>query len=421
MAQVFIEETTLTAIGDAIRGKEGTTELVPVIDMATRITNLPSGGGGGGNEPTDEELVFTGTCSYLFSENKWNWFIAKYGSRITTTNVSNCQSLFHNSNNLKTIPFQINVANCSSFGNLLNSCYKLSVCPKVRGAILWNTSTSFDSMLRLNYDIRDIEDLFTPEMIEGFSTVKVTSAYSTVKATSFYGLYSLRKIPSWWYKFRVSPESTAYPSASYTIYYNMLNNCYSIDTAENIPVWTCSGAQTSNMFSSSFDRCNRLKDITFETNEDGTPIVVKWKSQTIDLSKNVGYYFTSDSANSFATNVNNRNRFVTSNCYNSGITEDKLIYNDETYQLLKDDLDSYAVDCGGSSLGGLYSRYNHDSAVNTINSLPDTSAYLATAGGTNTIKFKGTSGSLTDGGAINTLTEEEIAVATAKGWTVTLQ
>ena len=62
-----------------------------------------------------------------------------------------------------------------------------------------------------------------------------------------------------------------------------------------------------------------------------------------------------------------------------------------------------------------YSRYNHDSAVETINSLPDTSAY-----GTNTIKFKGSAGSATDGGAINTLTEEEIAVATAKGWTVSL-
>ena len=66
-----------------------------------------------------------------------------------------------------------------------------------------------------------------------------------------------------------------------------------------------------------------------------------------------------------------------------------------------------------------YSKYNHDSAVETINSLPDTSAYIATAGGTNTIKFNGYSGAKTDGGAINTLTEEEIAVAAAKGWTVT--
>ena len=97
--------------------------------------------------------------------------------------------------------------------------------------------------------------------------------------------------------------------------------------------------------------------------------------------------------------------------YNSGITMDKKVVDDATYQALKNDPDWWAYDYK-------YSRYNHDSAVNTINSLPDTSAYLATAGGTNTIKFRGDAGSKTDGGAINTMTEEEIAVATAKGWTV---
>jgi hypothetical protein len=98
--------------------------------------------------------------------------------------------------------------------------------------------------------------------------------------------------------------------------------------------------------------------------------------------------------------------------YNSGITADKEVKDDATYQALKNDPDWFATKIE-------YSRYNHDSAVNTINSLPDTSAYLAANGGTNTIKFQGASGSLTDGGAINTLTEEEIAVAAAKGWTVT--
>ena len=68
----------------------------------------------------------------------------------------------------------------------------------------------------------------------------------------------------------------------------------------------------------------------------------------------------------------------------------------------------------------MFSRYNHDSAVETINSLPDTSEYLATAGGTNTIKFRNYSGACTDGGGTNDLTPEEIAVATAKGWTVTI-
>ena len=63
-----------------------------------------------------------------------------------------------------------------------------------------------------------------------------------------------------------------------------------------------------------------------------------------------------------------------------------------------------------------YSRYNHDSAVETINSLPDVSS-----GSSNTIVFYGIEGANTEGGAINTLTEEELAIATAKGWTVSIR
>ena len=132
--------------------------------------------------------------------------------------------------------------------------------------------------------------------------------------------------------------------------------------------------------------------MTFALKEDGTPYVVKWGGQTIDLSEYVGY-------------SKNKSELMG---YNNGITEDKWVNNDATYQALKNDPDWFTTEVA-------YSRYNHTSAVNTINSLPDTSAY-----GTNTIKFKGASGSATDGGAISNLTEEEIAVATAKGWTVSL-
>lgn len=46
MSKYSIDSTTLTAIGDAIRTKEGTSAAIPVSDFATRITNIPSGGGG---------------------------------------------------------------------------------------------------------------------------------------------------------------------------------------------------------------------------------------------------------------------------------------------------------------------------------------------------------------------------------------
>lgn len=45
MSKVFIEESTLTSIGNAIREKNGTTDMIAPLDMATAITNLPSGGG----------------------------------------------------------------------------------------------------------------------------------------------------------------------------------------------------------------------------------------------------------------------------------------------------------------------------------------------------------------------------------------
>jgi hypothetical protein len=117
--------------------------------------------------------------------------------------------------------------------------------------------------------------------------------------------------------------------------------------------------------------------------------VPSWKNQVLDFTNNIGYH---------------RDDCFTG--YNSGITADKEVKDDATYQALKDDPDWFTRDIN-------YSRYNHDSAVRTLASLPDTSTY-----GTNTIKFKGASGALTDGGAINTLTEEEIAVASARGWTV---
>lgn len=45
MAKLFIEESTLTDICDAIRTKEGTTELIPVTGISSKIAGLSSGGG----------------------------------------------------------------------------------------------------------------------------------------------------------------------------------------------------------------------------------------------------------------------------------------------------------------------------------------------------------------------------------------
>ena len=142
------------------------------------------------------------------------------------------------------------------------------------------------------------------------------------------------------------------------------------------------------------DSTYRLSKFTFATNEDGTPLIRdNYKYQIIDFSGHVGY---ADSLNDLLM-------------INLGFSADKRVISLETYEALKNDPDWWTTDPN-------FSRYNHDSAVETINSLPDVSSSSAT---NNVIKFEGISGD-GYGKAINTLTEEEIAVATAKGWTVTL-
>ena len=47
MSKVFIEEETLLGIGNAIREKNGTKDLIATTDMAQTIINLPTGGPAG--------------------------------------------------------------------------------------------------------------------------------------------------------------------------------------------------------------------------------------------------------------------------------------------------------------------------------------------------------------------------------------
>ena len=387
--KVTVNDTTLIDIADAIREKAGNDNVLYPSEMGDAIRELPEGGGG--NEPTDEDLTFTGDCSYLFSGGQLDWIIEKYGDRITTKDINTPQFMFQKIN-LTEIPFQINIKGASGLNYLFNNMSNLEVCPKVRGSIIWGTNTSFASMLEGCNRLRSFEDIFTPEMLDGYSSVKVTSQYSTPKPLNFSNCNSLRAVPSWWYKFTLNEESTAYPASMYTLYANGFNACYALDEILNVPVLRCSGAQTSNMFSGTFSWCNRLKSITFETDENDLPFKVQWKAQVIDLSQQVGwskyYYF-----------------------HNSGITTDKEVKDDTTYQALKNDPDWYTQT-------SMYSRYDGSSAIDTIYSLPDTSEYLASAGGTNTIKFTMDAGMNTDGGAIRYLPDTVIARAAEKGWTI---
>lgn len=381
MAKVFIEEATLTAIGDAIRGKEGTSDLVPVNDMASRITSLPSGGGDIEVEP----IVLKGQCQYTCANTVASAYIEKFGNTITTTAIESASRMFQYFSG-SVIPFEVNMKSGTSHAidYLFYSATKLTELPKVNNAKPNNVEHLFDYCARLRVIPEDFIDTWD------FTSLNTSTSAST--SGVFSSCYSLRKLPDNILKNAWSKATTQSKSS----YYYLCTNCYALDELVNLFVRT-QVAITTNQFYNTFNGCNRLKNLTFEVQEDGTPYTAQWKGQTIDLTKNFGY------------TVSNNNIIG----YNSGITADKEVKDDATYQALKNDPDWFTLNVA-------YSRYNHDSAIATINSLPDTSAYLAEKGGTNTIKFLSAAGEKTDGGAINTLTEEEIAVAAAKGWTVSL-
>lgn len=197
-----------------------------------------------------------------------------------------------------------------------------------------------------------------------------------------------------------------------------------IKELKNIPIpYRNTNAVSSNIrfFGYSSAYLPNTNSMIFATN-NGEPYKVNWKNQTIDLAKTIGYE-NSNWSSSYKNYAQGYWKEKNNVFYNTtDLEQAKLNYNKLKSQ---DNWFSWSSKSGtyeGKNVyySLLFSRYNHDSAVETINSLPDTSEYLTSAGGTNTIKFTGIQGALTDGGAINTLTEQEIAVATEKGWTVSM-
>lgn len=397
----------LSAIGNAIREKTGGTDLLTLDQMANEIANIQGGGtveeltitsNGTYNPPTgidgfapvvvnvpqdgsppESAFNITGDCSNMFSNEKFKWFIETYKNQLTFNNITSIQSMFQ-STSYEEIPIDIINVNYGGNVNMTQAfygCSQLTKPPKIRYTDTPNYPPIMNYIFSDCSRLRELPNDYFTSMIDDWDTPNQNTS-SGDKMFLFSNCYSLR----------AHPDMTCFEQnyAYCRVYYYTFNNCYTLDEIINSPV--VPATLTNNQFNSTYSCCYRLKNMTFRKNEDGSPVVANWKNQTIDLTNYVGYA-------SYPSYIIN---------YNSGITADKQVKDDATYQALKDDPDYWTTNIN-------YSRYNHDSAVNTINSLPDTSAYLATAGGTNRIRFSGASGSKTGGGAINTLTEEEIAVA----------
>lgn len=354
-----------------------------IISYAIGLNSSGGGSGGGSDAPPASALNLTGDIKYMFASGNWDWFIEKYGNQITTTNLTSLEKTF-NGSKLSTIPFSLNATTGSyttcGFSETFLYCGNLTSVPIMTGRV-----SHFYSVFEGCYKLTTISDSLS-EL--DFTTPH--GQYANV-ASNFKNCYSLRYIPKAFLQILYSLGE----SGSSIPYYYQFTNCYSLDVIDGFAIQPVEFTQNKLSYADCFDNCYRLKTMKFDINADGTPKTATWKNQVLELNNYIGYTQYSSTFDG-----------------NFGFTTATQVSNAATYEALKNNADYWTADIN-------YSRYNHDSAVATINSLPDTSAYLEANGGTNTVKFKGDSGKLTDGGAINTLTEEEIAVATAKGWTIT--
>lgn len=392
MPNVLVNDDSLKAIGNAIRGKNGETTTYKPAEMAAAITAI-SGGGSSGYVPTDEELTFSGKCAYLDYNGKIDWVIKNYSDRINISSATDCSYMFTNSK-LEEIPFDINLGDMTSgldFSQMFMGCQNLKKLPN-----FFPPSKNYYRAGNLSYAFSGLQSLTSfPENYFSFLTKINNNSYSARDCSHMLSsCYRLKSLPNDFntkiidqygapYYYAVPDKQPLCGAFSYLM---------SLVEIRNLHIPSLTGNIDGNLFSNTFSSCISLKHLTFLPD-----YTLTWKSQVINLSSNVGY----------GTGVITGENFKTIQI----LDELKKVKDDATYQALKNSDDWWSQDIA-------YSCYNKASAVETINSLPDTSAYLATAGGTNTIKFKGEAGSATDGGAINTMTEEEIAVATAKGWTV---
>lgn len=380
----------LTALGDAIRAKTGTEDTMTLDEMAVAVKDIQTSGG-----IPEDLLHFTGDQPYKFYGYNWNSFLETYGNQITTENLTNIQQMFYGNVSIQNIPFSLNMSktDVSTLTSAFEGAQNLEQLPVISDCRV--SSGGMRYLVRYCYNLREIDIDF-----DNWDFTDLVNQSSGFEGNIHNNCYSIKKIPMSLYKKIKKDRTISKNNYLYSMYYSLCQNCYNVAEVIDMPVMNMD-RYTSNAFRDSFTNVYRLKDFTFEVQEDGTPYSAPWKSQTIDLTT-AGFV-------QFEGTYYPRDYYL----YNSGIPIDKCIYDDATYQALKNDPDNYIA--GYSSENPhYYSRYDKASAIRTINSLPDVSA----SGGTNTIKFKGEAGLKTDNGAINTMTEEEIAVATAKGWTV---
>ena len=372
MADYLIKDTTLTNIADAIRAKKSSTDTYTPAEMAIAISSIETGG----EELTEEDLTFTGDLSYFNYYGRMSKIIKKCGSKMRFNGITNLFKSFIGNDPLNSdfSNWTINLSKCSLY-DTFRANDSIKKYPKFSGTI---------SSLQTVFN--DSSKTLLPDDVFSNTTFLLEST-----SNNYNGIFSdcpnLKKTPLWFENMTFTTKDFTFSYAYSTLYNSTFNGDKNLKEMV-LPIIPAPIKLKANCFSNTFKYVSKARKIIFAPPPAGNEAVL-WTKQTINLADtNFGY---SNSAIQMTGNV---------------------ISDDETYNLYKNDPDAWAYKLE-------YSFYNHDSALETIKSLPYAQMVdIPQSQLQNVIKFYGKSGEKTDGGAINTLTAEEIAIATNKGWTV---
>lgn len=374
MANVLVEESTLKAIGDSIRGKTGASDTYLPSEMPAAINSITTGGGASGD--VKPFLAMPYRCDYLFTYNRLKTTFEPYKDELDWSRAVHLQNMFYQCSGDWT-DWRIEISNAMGW-NIFNYAKGIKF-PHLK-------ITSYES----NGALEIFRDSCGPDRAGDLTVHNVELAPITPgrSARGFMEYSGLRFVPNSLYTFVGHNDTyTGTLSSSQTNPYEyMFYGAHAVEEILNVPLWT---ATTMSSNSSMLGDNYRLRRFTFETQPNGTPYSCpNWQNISLNFTKCYGYTPS-----------------YSGNGWGQGFTGAKLIRDADTYASLKNDPER----CTEMAE---YSDYGHNSAVETIKSLP----YVKSG----TVRLLGKSGSLTDQGACSNLTDSEIAIATSKGWTVAI-
>lgn len=362
MAKVYLEDSELTNIGNAIRNKNGATTMYLPSEMPAAIDAIEGGG---------EKIQVEGDVGYIcgypgYYSSSWlrdnckNMFKPDLGPITRGTGLC----YYMDASFIHSITFAKHPS-MSSYNQLsdLFSGAILEELPVLSGPCTLGTNMFSSSYLKR----------VTSDKVAGLTPLTGTH----YQANMFRQGYSLEDVSG--LKTLAQNGFVCYAPS------NMYYLCYSLKEAYILPFTSISSTSAANL-TSAFTGCRALENIEWGCTEfTNTNYKV-----TLNLS-GMGYW-ASAPTDTFRDTY--------------GLCGPELEVTDlESYNRLKNTNGWWTQDI-------TFSHLNHTNAVRILNNLP-TPSY----GGT--ITFKGTMGSGYND-PISNLTEEEIAVATAKNWTVTI-